>query len=350
MIFPKVFCESFVKESSKKKYVYGINKYGQSISRLVKIDGFIDDFTDQGEFQGIPIYKIHEIEQGSLIVSSIIGIYPWRILRKLLSLKHEFLDYFSFFKYSSLPIEPVEYWIGFEEDYKFNIKFYEQFESKLNDAHSIETYKNILDFRKNMNINAMLGYKDNQDNQYFEDFLNLQDNGEVFLDVGSYDGKTSLEFIKRCPKFEKVYLFDPSDNNLKLAKENLKNYKNVKYCTFGLSNKEQKVLFEENGSCSRVAPNGGFEIQLKKLDDVFSGMATFIKMDIEGGEVDALKGAKEVILRCHPRLAVAVYHNAEDLRVIPELVLSIRGDYSIYLRHYTEGLVETVMFFIPKNL
>jgi hypothetical protein len=76
---------------------------------------------------------------------------------------------------------------------------------------------------------------------------------------------------------------------------------------------------------------------------------TFIKMDIEGSECNALAGAHETICRCHPRLAVAVYHHAGDLWRIPQLVLATRDDYSLYLRHYTEGVVETVMFFIPQK-
>ena len=76
---------------------------------------------------------------------------------------------------------------------------------------------------------------------------------------------------------------------------------------------------------------------------------TFLKMDIEGTELLALEGASQTISRCKPRMAICVYHNASDLWRIPQKVLSIFDGYDIYLRHYTEGVTETVMFFIPQK-
>ena len=71
-------------------------------------------------------------------------------------------------------------------------------------------------------------------------------------------------------------------------------------------------------------------------------------MDIEGGEINAIEGAKNVIRKFTPKLAISVYHNLSDFWEIPFKVLQINKKYNIYLRHYTEGLAETVMFFIPK--
>ncbi|MEQ9566287.1 MAG: FkbM family methyltransferase, partial [Pseudomonadales bacterium] len=63
----------------------------------------------------------------------------------------------------------------------------------------------------------------------------------------------------------------------------------------------------------------------------------------------ALRGARHTILEHHPKLAICVYHRADDFWKIPETVFSIRDDYDLYLRHYTEGVTETVMFFIPAG-
>ena len=73
-------------------------------------------------------------------------------------------------------------------------------------------------------------------------------------------------------------------------------------------------------------------------------------MDIEGAESFAIEGAKETILKCHPKLALSVYHKKDDFWKIPEQIFNIRKDYDIYLRHYTEGTDETVMYFIPKEI
>ena len=70
-------------------------------------------------------------------------------------------------------------------------------------------------------------------------------------------------------------------------------------------------------------------------------------MDIEGAEVSAINGAKYLINKYHPKLAICVYHKATDIREVFKTVLNIRADYHVYLRHYTEGIYETVMYFIP---
>jgi len=72
---------------------------------------------------------------------------------------------------------------------------------------------------------------------------------------------------------------------------------------------------------------------------------TFIKMDLEGWEMKALAGAKRHIATNRPKLALAVYHKAADFRLIHDFVSSFNHGYKIYLRHYTQGWSETVMFF-----
>ena len=105
----------------------------------------------------------------------------------------------------------------------------------------------------------------------------------------------------------------------------------------------------QGGSGSKINPDGAVEIQVDLLDNMEIHEPTFIKMDIEGAEIQAIQGARETIARAHPRLAICVYHNVGDFYRIPQMVLGIREDYDIYLRHYTETIYETVMFFIPRK-
>ena len=90
-------------------------------------------------------------------------------------------------------------------------------------------------------------------------------------------------------------------------------------------------------------------MHIEKLDSFQIDDLTFLKMDIEGAELGALDGARDTIARCKPRLAICVYHNPSDMWQIPQKILSIHRGYDLYLRHYTEGVTETVMFFIPKK-
>ena len=69
-------------------------------------------------------------------------------------------------------------------------------------------------------------------------------------------------------------------------------------------------------------------------------------MDIEGAELEALKGAKETIKRNHPKLAICVYHKPEDIVDIPKFILELDPEYKLYLRHYSDNAGETVLYAI----
>ena len=70
----------------------------------------------------------------------------------------------------------------------------------------------------------------------------------------------------------------------------------------------------------------------------------FIKMDIEGAELAALEGAQNCIREQHPKLIICVYHKPEDIIEIPAYILSLCPDYKLYLRHYSLGHTETVLY------
>ncbi|MDC0933867.1 FkbM family methyltransferase, partial [Arcobacteraceae bacterium] len=90
-------------------------------------------------------------------------------------------------------------------------------------------------------------------------------------------------------------------------------------------------------------------LQIDTLDNILSDKIDFIKMDIEGAEQDAIEGASDIIKKDSPILAICIYHKAEDWYKVPQKVLNINPNYKIYLRHYMEGIFETVMYFIPKT-
>jgi trehalose-6-phosphate synthase len=72
----------------------------------------------------------------------------------------------------------------------------------------------------------------------------------------------------------------------------------------------------------------------------------FIKMDIEGSEIAALKGAKETIKKYKPKLAICIYHKLTDFYYIPKFIQSLNKHYKFYLEHHSKYLIETVLYCI----
>lgn len=74
---------------------------------------------------------------------------------------------------------------------------------------------------------------------------------------------------------------------------------------------------------------------------------TFLKLDIEGAEMEALRGAGQIIRTQKPKLAVSVYHRRDDIWRIPMLLLSYVPTYRFYLRVYSFTGKDTVLYAIP---
>lgn len=343
----KALVDKFLK-GKVEKYILGLNENSKKLANIVNIDGYIDDFNENKLYNNVKVYKSNEIiNKEAIVVSSSLAIYPHSAIKSLC--KSGFKNILSILdvaKYDGLNLGFINF---AKEDLENNYNKYEMIFNNLKDDESRNVFENIVNFRFNLDLNYMKSFVVDIKTQYFEDFLNLQ-SGEVFADVGGFDGQTSAEFIRRCPDYKSIYIFEPSENNLTKAKENLKNYRNVNFISKGLSNQKDILKFDaEPGSASIISEKGTTVIEVDTLDNLVQEKVSFIKIDIEGWERMAIEGMRNHILNDHPKMAISVYHKVDDFWKIPEQVFAIRHDYDIYMRHYTEGTDETVMFFIPNT-
>jgi FkbM family methyltransferase len=345
------FCTKFCAEDPCPKYIFGRNVYTRSVLEHIKVDGVIDDFTSETIFHGVPIRKTSYVENNALILIAA-GGRPLSAKKQLDELGLHNIDYFSFLKYSGLKsLTPVVFNEQFADDFRVHEADYEWIHGLLADETSRTIFRKLVSFRLNYDLDDLQGFSAREPEQYFEDFLQLAPAGETFIDVGGFNGYNSLEFIKRCPEYSAIHLFEPEPENYRKCMEALQGMPNI-YChPHGLSDKKETLRLEPQGSGSKISATGSIRIEVDRLDDVLQDRfkPTLIKMDIEGAEMLAIEGAKHIITTYHPRLALCVYHNVGDFWRIPRKILSQRSDYRIYLRHYTESIYETVMFFIPNK-
>lgn len=324
----------------------GLNKHSSKLDSLLNVAGFIDDFSKKREWRGKKIFRTNEIDS-SVVISCSIAIQPITALENLEKKNLPFCHYLDVIDFLPESLKENDFFYRMMYDQQQNKTKYDALFKQLSDEKSKIILKKILKFRKERDINSLRGFHVDLKSQYFLEFINLKN--EIMVDAGGFDGDTAAEFTKRCPDYEEIHLFEPDSNNLSKAKERLKENKNISFYNKGLSNKREILSFDSGkGSASIISENGKDTIEVDKLDDLVKSKVSFIKMDIEGAESAAIEGAKRHIIENHPKLAIAVYHKPDDLWRIPDQVLKIRDDYDLYLRHYTEGTDETIMYFIPK--
>ena len=334
---------------SFKRFIIGKNEESKNIIKTFKIDGVIDDFAKTNYWNDVPIIKSTEIGINAIVVNCSTSISPIEVKEKIFDLGIQYLINLSdLLNYDDIDI-PLPVFVSEMRLYWQNNKstWYGLYK-KLNDEISKEILIDLISYRLSANISIMNNYKVRLSDQYFEKFMNY--NEETYVDIGGFDGDTSELFCLNDKKYKQIFLFEPSSINMEAARKRLINYKNINFCNLGLSNKKEELYFNESaGSSSSISANGSIKISTSTLDDEVKEKVSVIKMDIEGWELNALKGSQKHIINDNPKLAITVYHNAKDFIEIPNFILSINPNYSLYLRHYTSGWSETVMYFVPTN-
>jgi FkbM family methyltransferase len=345
--------EDFYREFSggsagRKRYLYGINEYSASIVRIMQVDGFIDDFSVEAEWMGRPVLKFREIDPDCMIVSCTTSNYTHTVMDKIRAAGIACINYIAFADASRGVLPQVSAVADSRQDYAERSDKYVWLRGRLFDEESRNVLDRLLDFRLHGNVEAMRHFEYAASRQYFEPFVVLEE-GEVFVDGGGFDGCTSLEFTARCPQYGAIHLFEPSPSMLTVAREKLAGLERVHFHPLGLFDRSASLAFDASaGSASHISDVGFERIEVARLDDTVPEAVSFIKLDLEGAELAALRGMERQIRTAHPKLAVAVYHRPSDFWGVPELILDLRSDYDVYLRHYTEGWAETIMFFIPQ--
>lgn len=185
-------------------------------------------------------------------------------------------------------------------------------------------------------------------NKYFDEVIELTDE-EIFVDAGATDGATSLLFAEKTNnKYKKIYVLEPNQKLISNIEEKTKDLENIEVRNVGLWEKRETLNFVEdclNEGGGFIAEDGGISAYVDTLDTILKGEAvTFIKLNVVGSELHALKGAKETIETHKPKLAITVHYKPEAIIEIPAYLKSLVPEYKFYLRHYSNSLADTVLY------
>ncbi len=225
------------------------------------------------------------------------------------------------------------------------------------DDKSKKVLLNILKGRLECNNDYFLSVFD--ENEYFNEYTKT-DFEECFVDAGAYKGDSLQKFDKFVGgNFKRVICVEPLSENCEVIKNVVEEQfrdKEISIYNSGLYSFSGKIYFEEShrDDSGKVQNNEdtGVSIDCVSIDDIKTEKVSFIKMDIEGAELEALKGAEKTIRRDIPKLAICVYHKPEDLFVIPKFIMDLNLPYNYFIKHHSDATLyahnETVFYAIPK--
>lgn len=235
-----------------------------------------------------------------------------------------------------------EHWL---DDLVAHCDQYRKVYAMLADETSRALFDAILGYRVSGNINLLAPYVDDI-LFYPQDLFNLGSD-EVYLDGGAFAGDTIELFVERTAgRFKRVIAFEPDPENfMKLAKR-FSGEPRIEPRNLGLFSDRRELRFASaGGRASGLSDEGDVVVGVTSIDLELDGApATFIKLNIEGAELEALSGAKETLRRWKPKLCVSGYHKASHLWEVPLTIQKICPDYKIYLRQHDGGVIESTYY------
>ena len=350
----------------KKTYIYGTGKFASRIKDIlekenVEVLAFLELNKEISTFEQLPVINSSHFEKLDKIFPVIVGLgNPQADIQIVItSLKESHLQ----------AINPIQFAISaFNSRHKFenywltgDLSIYEknnyQIElarSILNDEKSKEIFDKILTYRKNGRTEN-LPQKFDADVQYLAPDLpwgNFLQQGVRVLDCGAFDGDTFENFQKHKVKIDYWNFVEPDSRNFAKIKEKFEHaLNNVVYTHAGVSNRNGFIGFDSllSSNGSKFSINTKEVVRTIRIDQLPDANSyNFLKFDIEGEELNALKGAEITLKNNKPCLAISTYHQPSHHWEILNYLSSFKDQYSFFLRVHGEQTFDSILYCFPK--
>lgn len=304
-------------------------KNGVKISGIFASDGFVR----YQQFRGFTVCSYQDIierfGEDILIVIAFASEIPEVLAKfKELAEKHEVLA-----PHLSLFAEEETVSCQWLEKYEQQLQYVYD---RLADEKSCEVFAAALNYKLSGDIRYLLACETDRK----ADLKELFNWGkqEIYLDLGAYNGDTVQEFLELTDgSYRKIIAVEPDRRNFKKLEklhETLRD--NFVTCQKGIwSQSEEKGFSDSGGRQSTLMAGQKNIIPVDTIDNICGDdPVTYIKMDVEGAEKEALNGGRAVISKYRPKILAAAYHYDADIFLLPLLLWQIVPEYKVYLRKH----------------
>ena len=226
---------------------------------------------------------------------------------------------------------------------EINIEYIEKYQEKFE-----ETFELLEDDLSRQTIAAYLKLKVSENpaynwevycpSPYFNELTESFSHG-IFVDCGAYCGDTIERFVNWSHgDYQKILAIEADPDNFDRLKNfiNDKDYKNIELLNCGVWSEKGSITFNKQIERTRASKEGNLIIPTDMLNNIIGEQSVdLIKIEIQGSELQALKGAISIMKNQIPCLTMMIFHKAEDLITIPQFIKEIQPKYKIYLRKHT---------------
>lgn len=321
-----------IKDSGLPVVVYGMgNGADKVIDEFVRLEIPVkgvtasDDFVRGQMFRGHKVTKLSEFDGEFIIAVAFATCIP-EVMNHIFSLNKKYRVI--------VPCVPV---FG---DEIFNREFVDKNKEKIYAAYELfeENSKKIfagcVDFIFGGELEKLKEITTPK-NEAFENAIRLESK-ENYLDLGAYRGDTVEEFLQYCGgKYESITALEPDRRTYKKLCDYLENIPNSTAYQKAIYREIKTLTFSSNAGRQSAISSKGEEIEAITVDELFKDKAvTYIKMDVEGAEIDAIEGAKETLKKQKPKLNIALYHRSGDIFEIPLKIAKINPNYKFFIRRH----------------
>lgn len=321
-----------IKESGKSVVIYGMgngaDKVIDEFNRLeIPILGVTasDDFVRGQIFRGFKVKKLSEFDGDFIIAVGFATCIP-DVMNHICSLAERYRVI--------VPCVPV---FG---DEIFNREFVEKNADKINAAYNLfeEESKRIfagcVNFMFGGELETLKSITSEKD-EVFKNVLKLN-SSESYLDLGAYRGDTVEEFLHYCGgEYESITALEPDRRTYKKLCDYFENIPRSTAYQKAIYNEITTLCFSNKAGRQSTISEKGIEIETATVDNLCDDKkVTYIKMDVEGAEKEAIDGAEKTLKEQKPKLNIALYHRSVDIFDIPLQIAKINPDYKFHiLRH-----------------
>jgi FkbM family methyltransferase len=255
--------------------------------------------------------------------------------------------------FSEQGIESQNYWLSTDFELFSRSRFeIHSFREALGDSESRKLFDEILSYREHGLILDMPSPRPLNEQYLAKEYLTPPKELRI-IDLGACQGENLNDFLNAGHLFIDGFLFEPDLRNMKVLKNQLEllGLNSLECHPWGAWSETTTLKFSASGNAAAALSGvGDSSINVVALDDFIplDYSPNFVKMDIEGAEMQALEGMTSLIENHRPHLAISVYHKPSDLWVIGNFLRQrFPSYYSFYLRMYGEQTFDTILYAVP---